>query len=486
MTLFDRSHLDFGDTLQRARDRCRALGVHDYVLTVVDPDLAVVLRLIDRVEAELGARHLGRIRRVLAPQALRAALAEQRPALDVAGGTTPDTEIVVAFDTPHEAPAQAVEPEVRLQVDGPVGRIHLNRPRALNALSLGMIRAIDPQLRVWADDPSIRCVVITGEGGRAFCAGGDVRAVYDAGLADPHGADPNGTSVVFFREEYTLNHLIHWFPKPFVALVGGIVMGGGVGLSMHGSHRVVGDDVVFAMPETGIGLFPDIGAGWFLPQFAGLSGRLIGLTGRRLDAADCRHAGYATHAGPAARLPDVLTALIDADWPAVADRAALDATVDAALARVLPGGGRDIGPSALAAERPGIDRAFGGPTVEAILAALTEEAAPWVRDALDAMAQASPTSLKVTLRQLQRAATLSYDEIVTMEYRMSQWAMANHDFYEGIRAVLVDKDKSPRWQPAHLESVHPDAVEGAFASLGAADLVLVPPVRAPRAAAAGA
>ncbi len=473
MTVLDRSHLDLGDTLHRTADRCRALGVHDYVLTIVDRDLSVVLRLVDRIEAELKDRGLGRVRRLCAPAPLCDALAAHLPALETVHGGTAETEVVLAFADHDDPDATPPAPEVRLSVEGPVGRIHLNRPKALNALSLGMIRAIDPQLRVWAADPSVRCVVITGEGGRAFCAGGDVRSVYDSGLADPHGADPNGTSVTFFREEYTLNHLIHWFPKPFVSLVGGIVMGGGVGLTMHGSHRVVGDDVVFAMPETGIGLFPDIGAGWFLPRFAGLTGRLIGLTGRRLDAADCLYAGYATHRGPAASLQAVLAALIEADWPAGDDRRALDATVDAVLARVLPPGG--AGDGFLAREREVIGRTFAGSSIEAIAAALAAEPAPWAREALDTFASVSPTSLKVTLRQLQLGQTMTYDQVVTMEYRMSQWAMAHHDFYEGIRAVLVDKDKSPRWQPAQIEAVHAQTVEAAFQALGAADLVLAPP-----------
>lgn len=352
---------------------------------------------------------------------------------------------------------------IRTGRSGQIGIITLDRPKALNALDLAMIRTLDPVLDDWAADPEVRAVVIRGAGDRAFCAGGDVRAVWQAGRqAMAEAAEGRGLTADFFREEYLLNHRIHVFPKPFIALVDGIAMGGGVGLSVHGSHRVVTERAVFAMPETGIGLFPDVGGGWFLPRFPGETGTYLALTGERLGPADCLYTGYATHHVRADRLEELIEALRRAD---------LSGDARAAAGRVIDAFRADAGAPPLAAHRDAIDRCFGGDSVEAIIDALDREGSDWAAGVRRTLETRSPTSLKVTLAQLRRGRRMDYRDVVTMEYRLSQAFMAGHDFYEGIRAVLVDKDRNPRWEPASLRGVLDADVERHFQPLPGRDLV---------------
>ncbi|MEQ9812563.1 MAG: enoyl-CoA hydratase/isomerase family protein [Azospirillaceae bacterium] len=346
--------------------------------------------------------------------------------------------------------------DVLFEKRGRLGLITLNRPKALNALNLPMIEAMAPQLAAWADDDGVAAVAIRGAGEKAFCAGGDVRAVWEAGMARKRG-EPAGTLTAdFFREEYRLNHLIHTYPKPYVALVDGISMGGGMGLSMHGSHRVVSERLMFAMPETGIGLFPDVGAGWFLPRCPGQLGTYFALTGNRGDAADAMAIGYGTHLVPADRLEAVIAGLAEGGD---ADSVLADEAVEA-------------GPSAVAAERDLIDRCFGHDSVEAVIAALAAEPGDFARAARETLATRSPTSMKVTLVELRRGATMSYPQAVTMEFRLSQACMDGHDFFEGIRALLVDKDRNPRWDPPTLDGVDEALIERHFAEPEAGDLVV--------------
>lgn len=354
--------------------------------------------------------------------------------------------------------------DVLLERRGPVGLVTLNRPKALNALDLGMIRALHPALEAWARDSQVKAVVIRGAGGRAFCAGGDVRAVaLSMGSPPPEGQEP--LSRAFFREEYRLNHLIHHYPKPYVALVDGISMGGGLGLSVHGSHRVVTERLVLAMPETAIGLFPDVGGGWFLPRFPGESGTYLGLTGARCNAADAMWLGYGTQHVTHDRLDAVVEALAAADWSPEDSRAV--------ATRVLSGFTSEPGPSPLSAHREAIDRCFSKDRVEDILAALEAEGTPWAGDTGATLGRMSPTGLKVTLRQLRLCRGRPYDEVVTVEYRLSQHVTALPDFREGIRAVLVDKDNRPKWNPPSLAEVREADVEACFAPLGDRDLVVV-------------
>ncbi|WNG31187.1 enoyl-CoA hydratase/isomerase family protein [Cystobacter fuscus] len=349
-----------------------------------------------------------------------------------------------------------MNPDVLLETRGPLALVTLNRPKAHNALDLGMIRALHPALEEWAGRPEVKAVVVRGAGGRAFCAGGDVRAV--AGSLDtPVSGEREPLSRAFFREEYRLNQLIHHYPKPYVALVDGICMGGGLGLSRHGSHRVVTERLVLAMPETGIGLFPDVGGGWFLPRFPGEAGTYLGLTGARCGAADALWLGYATQHVTHERLDAVVDALAAADWGGGSARAI--------VSRVLSDFTSEPRPSPLAAHAREIDRCFAGDRVEEILGALAAESTPWAEETRATLGRMSPTSLEVTLRQLRLGRGMSYDEVAAMEYRLSQRFMTRPDFREGIRAVLVDKDQKPRWNPPTLAEVRDEDVEAYFAPL---------------------
>jgi enoyl-CoA hydratase len=339
--------------------------------------------------------------------------------------------------------------DIRFAVEGGIALATLARPKALNALTLEMIRALYPRLRAWAADPAVRAVVIEGEGDRAFCAGGDVRAVYESVKTRP-----SDMHRVFFAEEYQVNRLIHRYPKPYVALIDGITMGGGLGLSRHGARQIATERTMAAMPETGIGLFPDIGATWFLNQCPGKVGLYLALTGARLTGADTLHAGFATHYAPSAALDDLKRALVGG------------ADVDQAIRAVAV----DPGPASLAAVRPTIDRCFGGGSVEAILSALETDGSAWALETLKTLRSKSPTSLKVTFEQLRRGRGLAIEAALTMEYRMTQVFMAGHDFFEGIRAALIDKDQSPKWRPATLAEVTAEDVARYFEPLGARDL----------------
>ncbi|WP_434384940.1 enoyl-CoA hydratase/isomerase family protein [Melittangium boletus] len=345
--------------------------------------------------------------------------------------------------------------DVLLETRGPLGLVTLNRPKALNALDLGMIRALAPALEDWAARPEVRAVVVRGAGGRAFCAGGDVRAVASAVAQDTREPGGEPFARAFFREEYALNQRIHHFPKPYVSLVDGICMGGGLGLSRHGSHRVVTERLVLAMPETGIGLFPDVGGGWFLPRFPGESGTYLGLTGERASAADAVWLGYATAHVPHERLDALGEALGAADWS--------QGTAHDVATRVIDGFATAPGASALRARAAEIDRCFAGGRVEEILAALEAEGTPWAEATRATLGRMCPTSLKVTLRQLRLGRALPYDAMKDVEFRLSQHCTARPDFREGIRAVLVDKDQKPRWSPSTLAEVSDADVDACFA-----------------------
>lgn len=355
--------------------------------------------------------------------------------------------------------------EIVFERKGAVGLVTLNRPKALNSLTLGMIRRFQPKLEEWAEDPEIGAVVIRGAGDKAFCAGGDVRAVWQAGKE----GDPEGLTRDFFREEYILNRTIFRFPKPYIAMIDGITMGGGVGLSVHGMIRVAGDRTMVAMPESAIGLFPDVGGGYFLPRLPGKAGLFLALTGHRVKAADCRYLGIATHYVPSERQQELLDALCAAEFPGDGGSGA-----EAAVNRFAV----HAGGSELHKRQAEIDRLFSGESVEAIVAALEAKAqkgdaegeAGWAAEQADILHKRSPTSLKVAFEQLRRGANLTFEDCMTMEYRLSQAAMAGHDFYEGIRAVLVDKDHAPRWRPATLADVDKALVESHFKPLGERDL----------------
>jgi enoyl-CoA hydratase len=346
--------------------------------------------------------------------------------------------------------------DVLLETRGPIGLITLNRSQALNALSLEMIRAIHRQMTAWATDPSVRAVVIRGAGGKAFCAGGDVRAVATS-LGQPVAEGQQPLSRSYFHEEYGLNRLIHYYDKPYLAFLDGISMGGGLGLSRHGSHRIVTDRLVFSMPETAIGFFPDVGGGWFLPRFPGQVGTYLALTGARGNAADAQWCGYATHYVDPSRLDGLLDALVRADWT--------QAPLHAVATQIVASFCTQAGPAPLSVHREAIDRCFAKERVEDILAALAAEGTEWAETTRATLGKMSPTSLKVTLRQLRKCRSLTYDEILAIEFRLSQRLCLLPDFREGIRALLVDKDRNPRWSPATLAEVRDDVVESYFAPL---------------------
>jgi len=348
--------------------------------------------------------------------------------------------------------------EILLERDRGLATITINRPQALNALTLANYRRIDPALRAWAADPSVHAIIVRGAGDRAFCAGGDVRAVYEAGRGI--GGDPSLTAV-FFREEYELIRRIHHFPKPYIAIIDGITMGGGAGISVNGAYRIATERTQFAMPETGIGLFPDVGATRFLNRCPGHVGRFLGLTGARLNAADALYCGFATHFVERDRIEALFDELAGDHIAAEACLGGFAAAPD---------------PSPLAALQPAIDRCFAGNTVEAILDALAAKAAAgeahveWAAETRADLLTKSPTSLKITLRQLTIGRDYDLDAALALEYRLTQHVMAGHDFYEGIRAMLIDRDRNPKWRPATFAEVSESIVDGYFTPIGDREL----------------
>lgn len=338
--------------------------------------------------------------------------------------------------------------DVLFSVEGGVVEITLNRPEALNALTLEMAQLLYERLSGWATDDTVRAVVMRGAGDRAFCAGGDIRALYDA----KQTGDP--LLRAFFWSEYRLNHLVYHYPKPYIALIDGIAMGGGVGLSVHAGTRIASEATMFAMPETGIGLFPDVGGSYFLPRCPGALGMYLALTGARLRAADCLYAGIADHYVEAAQHDSFVACLRESN--------VIETIVDS-----IEG---DPGQAPLGDNRETIDRCFVGDNVEAIQAALQAEGSGFAEKSLKAMAGKSPTSQKIACRQLGEGARMDFDSCMVMEFRLSQHIMAAHDFFEGVRALIVDKDNAPHWHPHTLAAVDDTAVETYFAPLGDQDL----------------
>lgn len=341
--------------------------------------------------------------------------------------------------------------EVLFETRGSLGLVTLNRPRALNALTLDMIHEMTRQLGAWTRDPAVAAVLIRGAGDKAFCAGGDIRAL----------VQPDNAAYIegFFADEYCLDRMIFRYPKPYIALINGIAMGGGVGVSVNGAHRIATEATLFAMPETGIGMFPDVGGSWFLPRCPGEIGIYLGLTGARLGAADCLYAGIA----------DVQVG--DGAEPEMIDRLAAGEPT----ALVLRDLAVEPGPAPLARNREAVDRCFAGDSVEAIMAALREEGGDWAARTLEALETKSPLALKVALRQLRKGRALDFEGCMAMEYRLSQRVVPGHDFREGVRAAVVDKDRSPKWDPPTLAAVGEETVAACFAPLGDRELRFAAP-----------
>lgn len=348
--------------------------------------------------------------------------------------------------------------EIVFQRRGGLGLVTLNRPKALNALTHGMVLALEARLDEWASDPAVAVVAIRGAGDRAFAAGGDIRTLYDQGRED------GSRNFRFFADEYRLNAKIKRYPKPYVGLMDGVVMGGGVGISIHGARRVAGDRTVFAMPETGIGLFPDVGGTFFLPRLPGQTGMWLALTGARLKTSDAVACGICDLHLPSGRTEDLLGALARI----APGGGALDA-VDDALAAF---GGRPEGPTVLDEHARRIDRCFAGDSVEAVLDALAADGGEWAAAQRETILTKSPSSTRIAFRQLRKGAGMEFKDCMRLEYRLARWCMTHPDFYEGVRATIIDKDGNPRWSPATLAEADDAFVADAFAALGDEELRL--------------
>ena len=339
----------------------------------------------------------------------------------------------------------------RAERRGAAGVILLDRPQALNALTLPMVRAIAAALDDFEQDESVKRVLIASAGGRAFCAGGDIRLLYELGQAGDHAAQ-----LAFWREEYRLNRRIKRYPKPIVALIDGIVMGGGVGLSAHASHRVASERTLFAMPEVGIGFFPDVGATYVLPRLASRIGAFLAATGLRAQAGDVVALGLAQTFTPSASLPDLMAALGEAG-----DTKAILARFNAPPP-----------PGELAREAQAIASWFATLERPAVLDALAVAAAggsPLAEAALTAMRRTSPTSQAIALRQMAVGGSLTFEEAMRLDFGIVSRICRDHDLYEGIRAAIVDKDHSPRWRPGADEPIDAATIDAYFAPLPAAE-----------------
>ena len=341
---------------------------------------------------------------------------------------------------------QPATDEVLIRREGRAGRITMNRPKALNALTYGMVRSIWTALLAWRDDPAVELVLLDGAGERGLCAGGDVRSLYESRVQG------SGLARAFWRDEYRLNALIGRYPKPFVALQDGIVMGGGIGLSSHASHRVVTERSQLAMPETGIGLIPDVGGTWLLANAPGETGVYLGLTGEAMRAADAIYARFSDALVPSAKLPALIDRLTDPGGGPVGE-----------ALRSLAG---DAGESELARRRGLIDAAFAGTEVERMHMALAGISEEWAAKTRASLLQKSPKALKLTLGAIRQARRLpSLDEALKAEYRLTVRLFEDGEFPEGVRALLIDKDRSPRWSPPSVGEVTEELVARYLAPL---------------------
>jgi enoyl-CoA hydratase len=349
--------------------------------------------------------------------------------------------------------------EVLIRVEGRAGRITLNRPKALNALTLGMIRAVWPALLAWRDNPAVELVILDGAGERGLCAGGDVRWLYESRAA---GIDQ---ALVFWREEYVLNALIHRYPKPFVPIMDGIVMGGGIGLSAHvqGGTRIVTERSQLAMPETSIGLIPDVGGTWLLANAPGAFGAYLGLTGERMRGAGTIFSRFADVFVPSAKLDALRTALC--------------ATTADGVRGVIASFAEPAPHSTLADRADIVARTFSHPTVPAILDALARETDEWAAKTQAALLERSPRALAATLAAIRGARALgSLEAALNVELRLCLHLFEDGEFSEGVRALLIDKDKSPRWRPPANADVTDAMIAPLFAALPAdQELGLRPP-----------
>lgn len=343
------------------------------------------------------------------------------------------------------------QPEVICERNGPLGRLTLNRPDALHSLNPNMCQLMINALQAWQHDDSVKAIWIDHQPGtRGFCAGGDIRLLSESGQKD--GVE----AWAFFRLEYQLNHYLHSYPKPVIAVIDGVTMGGGVGISVHGRYRIATENTTFAMPETGIALMPDVGGGWFLPRLDGEIGTWLAMTGSRLKAADTNAAGIATHYVGSQNI----AALMDSVKTCLSENADLHACLDAAQEN--PGEIKQLDD----ATRNIIDRCFAYDRAEDIIAALTKENSPWAEKQLTTMASKSPQSIKIALKQMRLGAAMeTFADNMAMEFTAVCRVVIDKEFHEGVRAVIVDKDNAPNWHYASVSDVPDDDVEAVFAPL---------------------
>ncbi|MEM7766229.1 MAG: enoyl-CoA hydratase/isomerase family protein [Pseudomonadota bacterium] len=346
---------------------------------------------------------------------------------------------------------------VIIRQEGGVGQITLNRPDALHALNQSMCEMVLDALAAWRDDPAVFIVLVDhAEGTRGFCAGGDIRMLAESGAGDASAAR------AFFNAEYRMNVAIKTFPKPYVSILDGVTMGGGVGLSVHGSHRIATERTLFAMPETGIGLFPDVGGGWFLPRLYGQLGTWLALTGARLKGAEVQAARIATHFVPSELVENLRRQLLHTDFSAGAAEM---------VGEVLNRASHAPPSASFAAHLDTINTCFAPDRAEEIEAALAASDAPWAADQLAVLRTKSPETVKTALRQLREGARCeTFQDNMAMEYRIGWRKVQSADFAEGVRAVIVDKDNAPQWQHASIADVPDAMIDAYFAPLGEDEL----------------
>jgi len=338
-----------------------------------------------------------------------------------------------------------VSDDVLISTQGPVARLRLNRPQAIHALTRDMCETMSEALLGWRQDPQIKAVVIDHTEGRGFCAGGDVVMLAKSGAVDGEQAR------AFFDSEYRLNHLLFTYPKPTMALMDGITMGGGVGISLPCTYRVATENTRLAMPETGIGLFPDVGGGWYLPRLPGRVGQFMVLTGARLDGAECHYLGLATHYVPQSSLEELVERITK---------------MPERITGVLGAGAASAPDAKIAGNLAPITRNFGSDRLEEIEVALEADESDWARAELATIRTKSPLSCKVSLRLLAEGATRrSFTDEMTAEYALAAHVVHTHDFLEGVRALLIYKDNQPKWDPATPEEVTDDMLDALFVAL---------------------
>lgn len=338
---------------------------------------------------------------------------------------------------------------------GSIGLITLNRSTALNALTLEMCIAIEEKLTEWQRMGHIKAVVIRGEGEKSFCAGGDIKSIYE------YGKSGIKKSRKFFWHEYRMNRKIFHFPKPFIALMHGITMGGGAGVSVHGSHRVGSENLIFAMPETGIGFFPDVGGSYFLPRCTGKTGYYMALSGARLHIADALYAGVVDHLVPKEDFEALITSLVDTRF---SDNSNMQVS-DLISSFSMEVDGMDIYKPHLLEHRTEINQIFSLNTIEDIMESLNKTENDWCQVVLANLLEKSPTSLKVTLKELQLGSQMDFDDCLQLEFRIAMRFLNHHDFYEGIRSSVIDKDRTPAWRPNTLEALPKESIQEFFEPL---------------------